>query len=213
MKDSEPKDSTNSLHSFSCCRSSLSNLRWISSLDIPRALLKWKTCRLSLGAPPATAYSKLIPYLTQWPNWDLGQLDLAAARWDHEPFDIPLAELRRISDAERRKYVHTATLREAELSAPPFHSSKRIAQVQGGQAGSMFPRRRGSAEPGLEPLIAPAGMQFHARNPFGSCLKTGSGCCCSSGGIGSADRLAWRLCIAKEAAPLVRQQHRHTAEV
>ena len=56
--------------------------------------------------------------------WDLGQFDLAAARWDHEPFDIPLAELRRISDAERRKYVHTATLREAELSAPPVHSSK-----------------------------------------------------------------------------------------
>ena len=58
------------------------------------------------------------------PSLGPGPVRSGRARWDHEPFDIPLVELRWMSDAEHRKYVRTATLREAELSSPPVHSSK-----------------------------------------------------------------------------------------
>ncbi len=44
--------------------------------------------------------------------WDLGRFDRVAACWEYEPFDIPLAELRRMPTAERQAYVRTASLRE-----------------------------------------------------------------------------------------------------
>ncbi len=54
--------------------------------------------------------------------WDLGRFDPAAALWAHEPFDTPLAELRRISAAARQAYVRTAALREADLFTSSVHS-------------------------------------------------------------------------------------------
>ncbi len=55
--------------------------------------------------------------------WDLGRYDLATARWEHEPFDTPLAELRRIPEKARRQYVRTAALRTTAEEDPPLQSA------------------------------------------------------------------------------------------
>ncbi len=44
-------------------------------------------------------------------SWDLGRFDPGTARWDHEPYPLSLAELRRdFSDAERAAYVQRTLL-------------------------------------------------------------------------------------------------------
>ncbi len=49
--------------------------------------------------------------------WDLGRFDLTAGHWENEPFDTPLAELRRWPEKARQTYVRETPLQKPASSA------------------------------------------------------------------------------------------------